>query len=105
MTAQVSIWLTSECGTFHYGCGNPATASALLDRYAAAKVAKGELGPCCQTEDLPCSFDIFDGPDQRDPVVVLSYALARAEGRHLDPPYRCGCCKGLTYGGCCEVTE
>ncbi len=98
---RVSIWLTSEGGTHHYGCGANPSASDLLCRFKAAKVATGELGGCCESEDIACAFDIFCDPWDRDPVVILSYALARAEGRADIPPYRCGKCGFLTYGGCC----
>lgn len=94
------LWVMSETGSLHMACGPPESLSSLGERYVKAGVAIGyELGPCCEAEDSPCSFDMW--ADQSDQVVLLSWALRRAEGRDLSkPPYRCPCCGDLTYGGC-----
>lgn len=102
-TPVCSMWVTSETGTLHYGCApSRDQGQATVDRFIQAGVAiSGEVGPCCGSEDIACAFDTL-GDDQTDEIVMLTYTLARAEGRAINVPYRCGCCGHMTYGGCCS---
>ena len=77
-------------------------------RYVRARVAvEAVTSVCCEScPGVTCGFNETTDLDM-DAMVVLSWALSRAEGRLQDkePPYRCPMHRVLTFGGCCkEVT-
>ena len=104
-TPQRSLWVTTEVGTIHRACGTEQQCEALGARHIAARVASGyEVGDCCRSENIACAFDMFGEDHDIDQVVMLAWALVRAEGRDtfLDPPHRCPVHQVLTFGGCCD---
>lgn len=106
---SASLWVTTEVGTIHRACGaDDEKLAALGQRHIDARVASGyEVGPCCRTEDIACAFDVFGERHDIDQVVILAYALARAEGREMvvGQPYRCAVHGAMTFGGCCEAEQ
>ena len=106
MSEHTSVWVPTETGVILWGCApDEAKGRACIDRVAAARLApdgyRGYLGACCKDTEMACAFDVFGDPEDIDARVTFSYALARAEGRQIDPPYRCGVHGTLTFGGCC----
>lgn len=96
-----ALWVTSEVGTLHRACGTLDQCQALGIRHLNAGVATAyETTECCESDDVACAFDMTSD-EEGDAVVILAHALARAEGRHIDPPYRCPVHGRMTFGGCC----
>lgn len=99
---EVSLWVTSDAGTLHLCCGPAGKVGELGERHLHAGTASAyETGPCCKNEPMACAFDVFGETHDIDKQVILSLALARAEGRDIGQPWRCGVHGALTFGGCC----
>lgn len=101
-----SLWVTTDVGTMHLCCGPIGKLADLAVRHHQAQtISAYETGPCCKTEDIACAFDVFGEPHDIDKQVILGLALARAEGRDIGQPWRCGVHGALTYGGCCDPSS
>ena len=101
---RAALWVHTEGGVIHRCCGTVEQCEDLGRRHVDARVANDfSLAECCQNHPgAMCSFDMFSDTDDIDAVVTIAYALARAEGRDIDPPYRCTVHGALTFGGCCD---
>jgi hypothetical protein len=102
------LWVETEGASIHYACGTAEQMETLGERMLATKVClETYTAPCCQVDPdrvTACSLDVADEDETRK-TVILAWSFAGAEGREIDPPYRCPVHRVLTFGGCCSPDD